>query len=591
MIDASSKSNPGVHKFGLTNTGNEEQCLSVNRGNVRGSVSMIRISAPGGEVTEKLNQPTPIIYHKFKKSNALIVEVVKITFTICHPHACAESDLASLIENHFDHRIDYKIENTNRSLKQTPTKIQIFSLIAIGTLIIFTLASTLKVNVIPKLPLGHAHFDIVGNIGTVWRRYINEDSSETPTDFLNGWKTLYLFMAVLLHQLMIFETSTHGLNITLEEYTKNFHFVADPLSRIVIDLMCQNVAITAIVGAIASRSFIDGAKSGPKLFLSMTLLRFLRLFPIVSFFVMVVIISPLIRLSNSGIYMNSVTQSMSDRCSTYGWLDVLFIGNFIPITNICLIVGWFLSADFQLNIISFPLLITLVRDLRKGVKLLILYILIGIAVEYSVHIYMDVNIIPRFRDSSTYETIPINHFWTTNYVSTYAIGLTFGMLISRNVRIPDYVYKRAYIYIYLACLFVLTLTVILTLNIDEWTYDRKFTNFIASVIRTISTLCTATVVYMIWMSDTNLIKRILTISPLMNSASKIILPSFLAHSLALTWLAAFVQNDPIEYNWMYFLSRVMIVYPLSIIIGLILHILIEIPFMKIMKSVFMKKKE
>ena len=481
----------------------------------------------------------------------------------------------------------------NRSLKQTPSMIQNVSLLIITALVMFTLASTIKFNLIPYVPYGSIHFDLVSNIKSVMRRYENQDKKSSPTDFFNGWKSLYLCGACFLHLLVIIEKSAHSLNIKLSEYNSYLEsMIIDYLMRCAIDVMCLNVVLTAIVGAIAMIPFIDGAKNLKKLFLSLTIIRYLRLIPIVSFVMMMIIVAPLLTIRNSGIFHEHIMQTMSDTCSTYGALEVLFIGNFIHPTKICLIVGWFLSADFQLAIITFPLLIALARNIKSGIKLAFLYIIAGIGIEYAIHMYFNTVIVPKFEDESSYETIAINHFWTTNYVSTFAIGLIFGTLIYRNIRLSEKFYMKYNLAIWMVTMTVLTATTFTTMNIDDWTCDRWITNFVASIIRTIGTICLSILIYMVWMSDKdNIVRNILSFSPLLNSISKILLPSFLLHSIALTWVASLFHSEAIEYNVIHLISRAIVIYPFSILIGLILHIFIEIPFMKLLKSVFINRKK
>ena len=92
-------------------------------------------------------------------------------------------------------------------------------------------------------------------------------------------------------------------------------------------------------------------------------------------------------------------------------------------------------------------------------------------------------------------------------------------------------------------------------------------------------------------SDASLVKRLFTITPIINTISKIILPAFIAHFMLLVWTESIMHSKSIEFSVMHTISIVLFIFPLAIIGGMILHILIELPFMKLMKSKLMEKKE
>ena len=60
---------------------------------------------------------------------------------------------------------------------------------------------------------------------------------------------------------------------------------------------------------------------------------------------------------------------MAEKCSNYAWAELFLVNNFVAIDKVCLGLSWFLSTDLQLSIITFPLLITLIKNVKKGIKL------------------------------------------------------------------------------------------------------------------------------------------------------------------------------------------------------------------------------
>lgn len=591
MIDSSAKSQPGVYHRGLINTGHEDQCLRVNKDGVKGSFSLVKISIPRGRIhgnqNRKLNAFTAYLYPDSKDFDTLLKKF-PITFTVCHPNSCSSQDLSWLIDYYFDHQVEYRVVNANRSIKPSATNLQKVSIALILSLVTLTIVSTIKFNLSESIPVGSRHFDFVSNFKCLIRKYETEDTISRPTDFINGWKAGYLFGAIFFHMILHIEPSNYTINSKISVYLLSFEGVPQFLSRITLETMCTNVCTTAIVAAVTVIPFIDKFGAKKRLLPLIAVIRYFRLIPIVAFAVMIVIISPLLTVKSSAIHHSYTSQDMCDRCSNYWWGEALFVNNFLPVDRLCFGVSWFLSSDFQLSLITFPLLLTLAKDWKKGAKLCLIYVIAGIVIEYFVLIFNHDFLIPQFHQEASYETLMVHHGWSTNYISAYALGITFGTLMIRDIRIPDELYEKHYISLY-AVIFTFS-SMFSTIDINDWTGNHHVTLLVASCLRTIASLGICAFCYALWMSKDHFVKRILTISPLFNTVARILLPSFMTHALVLTFMSSLIYSDPINFNWFRFLERGLLVFPVTIALGAFLHVFIEIPFMKIMKSVIISKK-
>lgn len=63
---------------------------------------------------------------------------------------------------------------------------------------------------------------------------------------------------------------------------------------------------------------------------------------------------------------SSVHEYMVGACETNWWTNLLFVSNWIEPSKMCLINTWFVSADTQLYMASFFLLVILHRSPRGG---------------------------------------------------------------------------------------------------------------------------------------------------------------------------------------------------------------------------------
>lgn len=386
---------------------------------------------------------------------------------------------------------------------------------------------------------------------------------------------------------IIHTLNIHYVSIFFMSYP---HTIVDHFSRPAVLSMVTNIAATAILNTVTMIPFIKSFRgSSAKLFAMSTMVRYFRLIPISIFFIMIIIVTPLVTIKNSGMFHDQVMASALNTCSPNIIYDMLFITNWFPIAQHCIPVNWFLSADFQLAMITFLLIVTLASDSWKGIKLASFYVAAGIPIKFYMIICHDRRIINRFYELSSYDTFHLTHTATDNYISPYAVALTFGILIHRGVCLEiDTRFNNLMQMILIAFLVSSTL---FTQHIDDWECDLWIKRLIGSTMKTFDCIAVSSIFYPVWASESCILKSILTFSHYLNSISKIILPSFICHYLFLVWTASIRHSNPIEYSFMYLVGTVLFVLPLTLIGGLIIHILVELPFMKLMKSMLVKKKE
>ncbi|XP_012279235.1 nose resistant to fluoxetine protein 6 isoform X2 [Orussus abietinus] len=86
---------------------------------------------------------------------------------------------------------------------------------------------------------------------------------------------------------------------------------------------------------------------------SRILLRFLRVTPA---YAMVIFFDILVLpVLGSGPLWKSYVLKERDNCANYWWANILFLNNYVGEQNMCLFQSWYLSADFQLFLLSLPI--------------------------------------------------------------------------------------------------------------------------------------------------------------------------------------------------------------------------------------------
>ena len=162
-------------------------------------------------------------------------------------------------------------------------------------------------------------------------------------------------------------------------------------------------------------------------------MRMFRTLPVLFGFVLVTQTLPLIRFG--GPMMKHVQENTAEMCYQYGWSELAFVSNFIPISKMCNPVNWFVSLDIQLYVASFLIMKLLVKSEKSAFLAMIAQMVIGCLASGLFSLYN--NILPvlsfNLRDLdatvANYSLIT-NH--TAHYIALYPIGMLIGYLIMQN---------------------------------------------------------------------------------------------------------------------------------------------------------------
>lgn len=575
------------------NPGREDQCLKIDH--LKTSFSLFSIKVPENPEDGK-NYPSLFgseIAHMVRAMSKTR-PFVRFNHGFCHPSTCSAQDLINIFDHYFDHSLDIYVKNGNRVLKPPPSVTQQFAVFILSMIIIINITSTLKCNGIPSLPLGHRSFDVIYNTESVFQNTKSSDGDDlNDTRMLNGIKSVYLMISIMVHSAVTMSGVLGPMYNTVYNYSKYSPNLIYTIVRTAVDGIVWNMLLTATVSVLSWSPFLQSTK-GRLDFKSFILVRFLRLLPIVLTMVLITIAAPMMNITNGGLLFNPVVQRMSENCHLNGWREITFIGNWVPAADTCLTVGWFLSADFQLNVICFPLLLSLFNNLRKGINQALVYIIFGIFVElyvlyakYDAYGYVSAS----FENFNSFESVHIHHFWTTNYIPSYVIGLVVGSLVYRKIRILDSLHSNWKTVIVLTCTTLLATQTYMTRDINYWSFSH-WKIFTAAMTRTTSGILLAPVLYFGWMSMPSNIFRWMFTSPIHDFISKALLPSYLSHCALIVWFTTYSRSEALDIDnhlLIHLLGKGLVVFPLSILCGLVLHVLVEIPFMKLLKSLLMRK--
>ncbi|CAL1297039.1 unnamed protein product [Larinioides sclopetarius] len=131
-------------------------------------------------------------------------------------------------------------------------------------------------------------------------------------------------------------------------------------------------------------------------------------------------------------------------CTNYWWTSILYISNWSTMRNICVHPTWYLSADFQLYVISIVFLYALYKFPKLGFGLICSLILACSVVVGAFTYHWDLP--PTIQISSgnfaqIQETVDYVHMKTFTHAGPYYVGIILGYLMIKykDVRLPWWV--------------------------------------------------------------------------------------------------------------------------------------------------------
>ena len=276
-----------------------------------------------------------------------------------------------------------------------------------------------------------------------------------------------------------------------------------------------------------------------------------------------------------------------NNCYNNWWRELIGFGNINrDATELCLVPGWAISADFQLFICFLPVIYTLHRKPRFGLWILACSILVGISItayvlyQFDLEPFVDAhetNVVKQYTDTKWL------HLSAHNYISSYAMGVLIGHLAINRI-VPSA--KLARILWLLIYVIFSSVTVVPAI----WrVYGRsQFQKILfGSLYRTAYSSGAAWFLY-----------RMITIKSVVSRAmswqgfapfGRMFLTMFFGMTF-FTFFDNLTIRTPIDWRHYDIITRSTYIIVYGMIIGYIMHIVIEAPFMVMLKTALLQRK-
>lgn len=308
------------------------------------------------------------------------------------------------------------------------------------------------------------------------------------------------------------------------------------------------------------------------------LTRALRTLPLM--IVMICIMILLTELPVNTEMMKIFLSTLSSKCYENGWLELLFIGNFISFDRMCLPVQWFVSSDMQFYIISY-IVILLISRTDQIYSSLIAPILVAGVIEAR-FIYQNNDKIIKFgKAAEWFIANPIEyvnmHISTEAHGLPYVFGIWLGYMMMKDKRWSKTFSTNCTI----ACIIAVPVSLLFAYFIET---DEIFLPLIF-VIQSVTFSISLVILYFsLWSLRDDIFSPNFSLASYFATVlSRIEYSFFLVHPIVISTLAKSFEHtfSSVAMMWACLLPTELI---LSIVISMLLTLMVELPFARLMKS-------
>ncbi|GFT13901.1 nose resistant to fluoxetine protein 6 [Nephila pilipes] len=167
-----------------------------------------------------------------------------------------------------------------------------------------------------------------------------------------------------------------------------------------------------------------------------------RLWRIMPVYYFIILFGCLVPLMGSGPLFHETMVDSIYPCFQYWWRNILFINNYYPMKDMCMLHTWYVSCDMQLYLVSILVLLAFLRSEKLGVVISVFIILLSIV--YSGVVTYAYDLMPTLTVAYT-DPDDRQMFFFYTYANTlsragpYFIGILFGYMMIKK---PDLYVSR-----------------------------------------------------------------------------------------------------------------------------------------------------
>ncbi|KAF6216961.1 hypothetical protein GE061_001312 [Apolygus lucorum] len=451
MVDATSRGPSGVLTGNSYQFGDFDECIKVHEPihDIRGKYVVVRFTFVQDDFNDgtskkassvfKYPQPHASTWEVFQATNdRRIVERNTLHWALCIPESCGDSEIESSLQSvispialsfamHINASVEPLFTYSRRSFTASEdTALHIFvavTFIMVSMVVTGTLRELKNGNISPE----NDNFSWLVEMSIVsnWRKLVKCESQEFPS--ISGMKSLSMFMIIFGHRWMV---TTFSPIFNQEE---NELVVGDLLHTLVTNGALVVNTFLVITGFLTFSKIVKDIGNDKSINVFRFIYhRWIRITPLYAY-VMVIAVVVYPRLSTGGPLGRSVIWDCKCSSATAWWTQLLYVNNYVQVTEQCLIPSWYLAMDMQLYIVC--AICGYVMWVHKSTGLALLYtltassiILPGIVVFQKNYNGVYLFYFDDFRKLFSTPEFEETYMYTHNRASPYIIGMMAAYL-------------------------------------------------------------------------------------------------------------------------------------------------------------------
>ncbi|XP_044749794.1 uncharacterized protein LOC123310390 [Coccinella septempunctata] len=435
MIDASAKIGSGLLVGNIHQVGNFDECLDIrveiDKRMITGQYCSILISPKNSsEVSSEFRafyDPLHIASYVSKKAIKFLrrnVNFLKMSYGICLPSSCSLDNIQTLweyIEMSLSPPFEIQFNDLLCDYKDKPRfsfGVERYILMAFAFYFCLLLGATVYDIFYfggDELSLSSyvCTFSLKRNAQKLFSTQLGEDNISC----INGLKVLSMFWVLLGHRVMVNALLPNVNSLFIFEWKDNMENMAILGATVSVD------SFLTISGLLLSYIYLryTEIKNIRVNMISFYMLRICRLTPPLLATILTYI--AVLKFLTDGPIWLAFSTKMAFNCLVYGWMNILYVNNFLSLKDQCISQSWYLSVDSQLYFL-FPLIFFSIK--RYPTKTFYWMFIIGIlsslttifiTVHYGYNFIMDFRYVNTIYQS-TFLRMPV-----------WLIGVTTGYFV------------------------------------------------------------------------------------------------------------------------------------------------------------------
>ncbi|XP_013785865.1 nose resistant to fluoxetine protein 6-like [Limulus polyphemus] len=591
MLDASGKIPSGIAEGTTTTFGAYDLCLGIIANNkrtkkvdFRGKYCLLEILSPF-PTTPLDPRLQDTILGDFARS-AHLLQGRSNRIGLCVPSTCTHQDVDKVAHVAFQDALHVSVPQCDVKEELNLSAEQIGVLSLLGTLLLLVVSGTTldlwkqyqpdKQTLNPKKTKcwQAMSFEVLKafSLYTNGKQMLNTNVGSGNLGALHGIRFFTMAWVILAHTYIMPPMRMYNGLINLQYAVKDVTFMVVWNSFVQVDSF---FFLSGLVLVYTTMKKLNG-KNGRLNLVRYVIHRYLRLTLPMMLVISLMFILPLI---SSGPLWNNAVESQIQRCRNTWWANMFYFSNFLNPRNACLSPYWYLSADMQLYLISPVVLITLYKWPRMGFGLITFGILASWVSVAAITLWSNFHPSIVLFDRKTFiEMGGYIHMQPYTHLGPYCIGLATGYLLlkHRNIKLKPLVVALGWIITTVSCSAVI-------FGAYDWHNGIKPNIVVgiiyASVHRTVFTLGLAWITCACVYGYGGPVNALLSWEPFI-VLGRLTYTSYLIHPLVIYVRSGTVREGQF-FSHFEQVCRFLIYLVLSMCLASVLHLIFEVPFMKL----------